>query len=216
MYLNFIQFWKCIIKEHSWTWEELQEREDCKRGRNWFCFQGLLWFCCNQMWAGFSRPALWAAQDKTRIREDVFWLSASFFLSLELLFSYVSPDIKSSSFSSGGKKTKILPKTRLKGDDEFFPQTAFCSQGLMGYLWSGPCSWPPIPIITAFYLLSPPPSSPFHPRSLSEQSEKSSPLAVKAVNSSSLKFWGPVAISLNTTIPQKLLIRDFPQSKTSL
>lgn len=158
---------------------------------------------------------LWA-QDKTRLRGCL--LTVCFllpFLRASLFICQSRYKIQFLQFWRKKKKqTKYYPKLGSRG--------RWCTTNclLLSRVWWVTCDQGlahdhPSPSSHAAHLtLSTPPSSPFHPRSLSEQSEKSSPLAVKAVNSSSLKFWGPDAIySLEYRCTSKLLRRDFPQVK---
>ena len=121
-----------------------------ERERDWFVFR--VWFVLLQPDVSCLLPALpLRAQDRTRIRGCLLmvcllllpFLRASLFMcwsryKIQLLLQF---------WRKKKKHPKYYPRTRFMGTMVHHkPPSAL--QGLMGHLWSGPRSWPPIPTVT--------------------------------------------------------------------
>lgn len=129
----------------------------------------------------------------------MFWLFAScFFLSMKLLFftcqSRWNPAL--SSVLEGKSLPKSYLRARIHGDrcttNHVLPSIVFWPPCAQGSSYGPPSTHHHIlPASLSLLLHS---RSSIHSLSLSEQWESPFPVSVRAVNSSSLKVWGPISI----------------------
>lgn len=213
IYLNFYPVLEIYRKGDT-----LGHGRDCKREREretgLFSGFGLVLLQPDVSWLLPALPA--RAQDKIRVRGCLLTVCLLLlsFLRASLFICKSRYKIQFLQFWRRKKPQNITQELGSRG------RRYTTSHLLLSRVWWVTCDQGPAhdhpspPSHAAPLTLSTPPSSPSHSRSLSEQSEKSCPLAVKAVNSFSLKFWGPVAIyPLEYHCTSKLLTRDFSQVK---